>query len=64
MGELVYEIEAYVGSQWDDASGDMNSDECTRIYDANSVGWVSRAKDDLQDGFMKLTRSIAQPTTF
>jgi len=26
--------------------------------------WVSIAKTDLQTGFMALTRSVAQPTTF
>ncbi len=26
--------------------------------------WRSRASDDLQDGLMKLTRSVARPSTF
>lgn len=64
LGQLVAEIEAHVNAQWESASENENETECTRLYDANTLGWVSRAKDDLQDGFMKLTRSVAQPTTF
>lgn len=63
-GELVAEVEAHVNAQWDAASDNLNEEECTRLFDANALGWVTRAKDDLQDGFMKLVRSVAQPTTF
>lgn len=35
-----------------------------RWQSAQPYKWLDRAKDDLQDGFMKLTRAVAQPTTF
>lgn len=35
-----------------------------REYPGVDQRWVSIAKTDLQTGFMALTRSVAQPTTF
>lgn len=35
-----------------------------REYPGIDQRWVSIAKTDLQTGFMALTRSVAQPTTF
>lgn len=35
-----------------------------RDYPGVDQRWVSIAKTDLQTGFMALTRSVAQPTTF
>lgn len=40
------------------------SDDTRRWQTAEPFDWVKRAKNDLQDGFMKLVRSVAQPTTF
>lgn len=39
---------------------------CEKLSDTAGVDrrWVSIAKTDLQKGFMALTRSIAQPTSF
>jgi len=34
------------------------------VKNTESSHWLERARDDLQDGFMKLVRSVAQPTTF
>lgn len=31
---------------------------------AQPYDWLTRAKNDLQDGLMKLTRAVAQPTSF
>lgn len=40
-------------------------DENTRRWKkADPHKWLKRAQEDLQDGFMKLTRAVAQPTTF
>lgn len=64
VGKLVENVEAHVQTQWDSAPDNMNEEECTRLFDADSIGWQMRAKADLQDGFMKLTRAVAQPTTF
>lgn len=64
VGELVAKVESHVHVQWDSASDNMDEEECTRLFDADSIGWQMRAKNDLQDGFMKLTRAVAQPTTF
>lgn len=33
-------------------------------YIATGERWLSKAKDELQTGFMSAVRSIAQPTTF
>jgi D-mannonate dehydratase len=42
----------------------QDSENTLRWKAAHPYEWLSRGKDDLQDGFMKLTRAIAQPTTF
>ena len=43
---------------------EKSDDEATRLYDADPYTWLNRAVCDLQDGLMKLTRSVAQPTFF
>ncbi len=42
----------------------VNKAEIRRIEDADPYSWCSAAKADLQTGLMKLTRAVAQPTTF
>lgn len=65
VGELVAKVDKHVLGQWDAVTGyDGDEEECERLSAANTFGWSQRAKDDLQDGFMKLTRAVAQPTTF
>lgn len=41
-----------------------NEDEQQRIFQAEAYEWYVDAKKELQTGFMKLVRSVAQPTTF
>jgi hypothetical protein len=41
-----------------------DDDEMGRLSEAEPGHWLLKAGDDLQTGFMKLTRAIAQPTTF
>lgn len=61
IGELVAEVELVLDNQGKDANG---TEDHERFWDADPYDWLNRAKNDLQDGFMKLTRAVAQPTTF
>lgn len=38
--------------------------EASRIRRAEPARWMSMARSDLQTGLMKLTRAVAQPSTF
>lgn len=62
IGELVHEVETVLHAHVESEA--FKDDEVIRFYDADVWDWLGRAKNDLQDGFMKLTRAVAQPTTF
>lgn len=63
--ELYNKVDLFVLKQWDCAYGvDGDEQECERLSNADPHQWVMLAKNDLQTGFMKLTRAVAQPTTF
>lgn len=55
MGEKVNELLNWVANRNPQANG---------ISLEVDLRWVAIARTDLQQGFMALTRSIAQPTTF
>lgn len=46
------------------ALGVTEDEDLTRINDTQPTRWLALARSDLQTGLMKLTRAIAQPTTF
>ena len=48
----------------DQAYLDYNKAEIGRLDYADPYAWCTAAKSDLQTGLMKLTRAVAQPTTF
>lgn len=64
---LVIKVRDHLVSQSDNA---WEVEECVlteeqrRVTTANPFSWHMRATENFQDGFMKLVRSIAQPTTF
>lgn len=64
---LVEEVSAYVNVQYESARNLANNgdeSELDRIHNATPISWASDAKHDLQTGFMKLIRAVAQPTSF
>lgn len=68
VGELIERIRERITAQYDARYEDCNyaddDPEQMRLDSADPYQWVQDGKKDLQDGFMKLVRSIAQPTSF
>ena len=67
-GIIVDKVMTHLFNQNENAYGTNNDNdddcECDRLLAADPFTWAGNAKDDLQTGFMKLIRSVAQPTTF
>lgn len=63
VGKLVENVDTALNAQWEEAY-EYDSEEHARLMYVQPFMWLQRAKDDLQTGFMKLTRAVAQPTTF
>jgi hypothetical protein len=63
VGKLVENVDTALNAQWEEAY-EYDTVEHTRLMEVQPFVWLQRAKDDLQTGFMKLTRAVAQPTTF
>lgn len=64
--QLIKDVELHLDNQYN-ASGYLNipqTQEFKRLEDAEPLSWLLAGQHDLQTGFMKLVRSIAQPTTF
>lgn len=66
---LIEKVGAHVNAQHRSADGDglavtRNESEMERLNSAQPARWLSMARTDLQTGFMKLVRAVAQPTTF
>lgn len=58
---LVLEVWCYVNDQLMRCQDEA---ETKRLADANPSAWAGAAEHELQTAFMKLTRAVAQPTTF
>lgn len=63
VGELVQRVVANMEAIYENLP-DQENEESLRVIKAGPYRWVESGKEDLQVGFMKLVRSIAQPTTF
>jgi len=62
---LVDKIRTHAGTQWVAAQPAADGGrEFARLAAADPHEWVSMAKQHLQQGYMALTRAIAQPSTF
>lgn len=65
---LVFEIDAHINAQKDRArialDGTAALAEGSRLRRAQPDKWLVLAVQDLQAGLMKLTRAVAQPSTF
>ena len=66
--ELIAKVQAHVNTQYDSVFDDSNyaenSQEELRLDAADPYTWAQEAKHSFQTAFMKLVRSVAQPTTF
>ena len=61
---IVDKVQKHVEDQFEQADSENSEIEVERIRVADPYEWLIAAKADLQTGLMKLTRSVAQPTTF
>ena len=61
---IVDKVQKHIEDQFEQADSENSKSEFERIRLADPYSWVIAAKADLQTGLMKLTRSVAQPTTF
>ena len=61
---IVDKVQKHVEDQFEQADSENSEIEIERIRVADPYAWFIAAKADLQTGLMKLTRSVAQPTTF
>lgn len=62
VGIIVDKVCANINRQYIDAEEDEQL--FSRLDIADPYTWIIAAKDELRTGFMKLTRAVAQPTTF
>ena len=64
LQSIIDKVQKHIVNQSDQAYLDYNKAEIGRLDYADPYAWCSAAKTDLQTGLMKLTRAVAQPTTF
>lgn len=64
LGQLIEVVQQHLGRQNIAAMASSDPDEAKRIDNAQPARWVAMARTDFQTGLMKLTRAVAQPTTF
>lgn len=64
LGKLVNDVQQHVTEQYGGIDMVHADGELERINDANPLFWIGAAQADLKVGLMKLTRAVAQPTTF
>lgn len=64
LEKLVNDVQQHVSEQYGNIDLVHPDNELDRINGANPLMWLPAAKVDLQVGLMKLTRAVAQPTTF
>lgn len=55
---IITKIQNHVMKQYADDANDE------RMYNADPLEWLERGTHELQTALMKITRAIAQPTTF
>jgi len=60
--ELIGDLNAHLVAQRANAKVDFT--ELTRLDAADPIRWVDIGRENLQQGLMALTRSVAQPTFF
>jgi len=58
------EVSEKVSKVFDHALHDLYNSGHGADYIATGERWLSKAKNELQTGFMSAVRSVAQPTTF
>lgn len=66
LEELCVKVTFHVEEQWrqgDQGLMEMSSEEL-RLLAADPHAWLAAAKHELQTALMKLTRAVAQPTSF
>ena len=64
LQSIIDKVQKHIVNQTDKFYSEYNEAEIERLEAADSYAWCSAAKTDLQTGLMKLTRAVAQPTTF
>ena len=64
LQSIIDKVQKHIVNQSDQAYLDYNKAEIGRLDYADPYEWCTAAKTDLQTGLMKLTRAVAQPTTF
>lgn len=62
VGILVKKVHEVIDTASNDEDG--REEDCKLYYDSECWDWWRIAEKELQSGFMKLVRSVAQPTTF
>ena len=64
---LIDLVQKHLAQQDSEAYDDYSMNdtpEQLRLQEAEAYKWLGNAESDLQTGFMKLVRSVAQPTSF
>lgn len=64
ISKAVNDVKLHLIAQRDHAMGPNNCEEYTRINLAEPDRWLAMARSDFQSALMKLSRAVAQPTTF
>ena len=64
LQSTIDKVQKHIDQQVDQSYTEYNEAEIERLEAADPYVWCAAAKADLQSGLMKLTRSVAQPTTF
>lgn len=62
--EILTAVHAHLGAQVVNALNATDSAETARIDAAQPHRWTAMARTDFQTALMKLTRAVAQPTSF
>lgn len=64
LQSIIDKVQKHIVQQIDQSYAEYNEVEIGRLEYADPDAWCTAAKADLQTGLMKLTRAVAQPTTF
>lgn len=67
--KLIEKMGAHINSQFEGCTGDNRTAEgadaeADRLNAAQPARWLAMARTDLQTGFMKMVRAVAQPSSF
>lgn len=58
---LIDEVQRHITSQIESYSKVDDRESIERVHATNAYGWNTKAKSDIETGFMALVRSVAQP---